>query len=168
MSSLFLRRVLAFVIDYIVIITYAVLLFLASSLLMNRFNIDLNFGNPFKNQIIGFFTLTLPVFLYFYLSEKGIHKATLGKRVLRLKVVSAKKHTYSIFLRNFLKFLPWEIAHIGVYQIVFFENQQQETPHWVWFLLITPQVLVLIYFVSTLISKGKKSIYDRICNTELT
>lgn len=164
MNALFFRRVLAFSIDYIVIIIYAVLLFLVSTLLTNNFDINLNFGSPFKNQILGFFSLTLPIFLYFYLSEKSSYKATLGKRVMKLKVTSS---TGSLFLRNFLKFLPWEIAHIGVYQVVFYDQQQLDTPIWVWSLLIIPQIIVLGYVLSASRLKGISSFYDKISNTRI-
>lgn len=165
MNTLFFRRVLAFIVDYTVIITYALLLFLTSTFLKNHFNIDLNFGSPIKNQLLSFSLLTLPVFLYFYLSERSDRNATLGKRVMRLKVVSDKGN---IFLRNFLKFLPWEIGHIGVYQIVFYDQQQLETPIWLWSILIIPQVIVLIYVIRIVISKGRKSVYDFVSNTEIT
>ena len=144
---------------------YAVLLFLVSTLLTNNFDINLNFGSPFKNQILGFFSLTLPIFLYFYLSEKSGRNATVGKRTMKLKVISGNGN---VFLRNFLKFLPWEIAHMGVYQVVFYDQQQLDTPIWVWCLLIIPQIIVFGYFLSILFSKGKAGIYDRVSGTQIT
>ncbi|MDT7832818.1 RDD family protein [Flavobacteriaceae bacterium S356] len=164
MNSLFIRRVLAFSIDYMIIIIYAVLLFLVSTLLTNNFDVNLNFESPFKNQILGFFSLTLPIFLYFYLSEKSSHNATIGKEVMRLKVIPSNGN---IFLRNFLKFLPWEIAHMGVYQVVFYDQQQLDMPIWVWGLLIVPQAIVLGYILSVLRLKGVSSIYDKISNTRI-
>lgn len=163
MYVLFFRRVLAFCIDYAIIIAYALLLFLVSTLLTTYFSIDLNMGAPVKNQLLAFFLLTLPVFLYFYLSEIGARRATFGKRALRIKVSS----NGNIFLRNLLKFLPWEVAHIGVHQVVFYDQQQLETPIWVWILLILPQIIVLIYLMSTFLSKGKKSVYDQIAKTRI-
>lgn len=164
MYNLFFRRVLAFFVDYSIIIGYALLLFLASTFLKNYFSIDLDMASPIKNQLLSFFLLTLPVFLYFYLSERGVRNATLGKRALKLKVgVNG-----NILLRNFLKFLPWEIAHIGVHQIVFYDQQQLEAPVWVWYLLIIPQVVILIYFISLLVTKGEGSVYDKIAQTKIS
>lgn len=164
MKSLFCKRVLAFLIDYTVIIIYAVLLFLGSTLLQNHFNVDLNFGSPIKNQTLSFFTLTLPVFLYFFLSEKSNRKATIGKKIMGINVAILKNQNNSVFLRNFFKFLPWEIAHIGVHQIVFYESVSTET----WFLLILPQIIVCWYLLSVIMSKGKSSFYDKLSNTEVT
>jgi uncharacterized RDD family membrane protein YckC len=168
MNSLLFRRVLAFMIDYCIIISYAVLLFLASTLLKNSFEVNLNFDSPLKNQVLGFFSLTLPVFLYFFLSEKGVHKATLGKRILHLKVSAAKGRKEHLLLRNFLKFLPWEIAHMGVYHVVYYEQLEQPISIWIWCALIIPQVMVVGYFISCIRSKGQRSMYDTIAGTQLS
>lgn len=168
MDSIFFRRVLAFFIDYIIIIVYAILLFLVSNFLKNTFNIILSFNSPFKNQVLSFFLLTLPVFLYFFLSEKGAYKATFGKRLLALEVVNRENDKGGIFIRNFLKLLPWEIAHTGVYHIIYSNQQQQEISLWVWCALIIPQIIVLFYFTSILATKGTKSIYDNLAKTMVT
>ena len=162
-----LKRVLAFSIDYVIIIMYAVCLFLVSTFLSSEFGVDLNFSSPIKSQLLSFVSLTLPVFFYFYLFEKSQSKATLGKRFMKLKVVDSTTSKSNIFLRNFLKLLPWEIAHVGVYQIVFYNNQNSETPIWVWVLLIFPQVIMLMYCISVFLSKGKESLYDKISNTKI-
>lgn len=112
--------------------------------------------------------MTLPVFLYFLLSEKSTHKATLGKRLFGLEVVSQENDKSAIFVRNFLKILPWEIAHTGVYHIVYSNQQQQEVSLWVWCALIIPQIIVLFYFISILATKGTKSIYDTLAKTMVT
>ena len=80
-----------------------------------------------------------------------------------INVVVLKNQNNSIFLRNFLKFLPWEIAHIGVHQIVFYESVSIGT----WLLLISPQIIVCYYLISAIISKGKSSLYDKLSNTEI-
>ncbi|MFY0630122.1 MAG: RDD family protein [Flavobacteriaceae bacterium] len=165
MPNLFLKRVLAFIIDYVVIIAYATCLFLASTFLSSQFDFQLSFDSPFKNQMVSFISLTLPVFLYFFLSERSKSKGTIGKRILKLKVVGATESSRgNLFLRNFLKFLPWEIAHIGVYQIAFYNNENI----WVWISLILPQVIVIIYVISVFLSKGKQSVYDKLSRTKIS
>lgn len=165
MPNLFLKRVLAFIIDYVVIIAYAACLFTASTFLSSQFDFQLSFDSPFKNQMVSFISLTFPVFLYFLISEKSKSKGTIGKRLLKLKVVNSVENSKAnLFLRNFLKLLPWEIAHIGVYQIAFYQNENI----WVWATLIVPQVIVFIYIISVFLSKGKQSIYDKLSNTEIS
>lgn len=167
MSALILKRVFAFCIDYMIILVYGVGLYLASTLVQSL-GVDLQFNSPLQQQLLSFFTLTLPVFLYFFLNEKN-RKATVGKRLLNLVV---EKNTHgknsNLFLRNFIKFLPWEIAHTGIYLLFHFNEQNQEMPIWLWFVLIIPQLLVLIYLFSILLSKGKRSLYDVIANTQIS
>ena len=165
MPNLFFKRVLAFIIDYAVIIMYAGCLFLASTFLSSQFDLQLSFNSPFKNQVVSFTSLTLPVFLYFFLCEKSKLKGTVGKRILKLRVANVTEDKKgNLFLRNFLKLLPWEIAHVGVYQIAFYNNESA----WVWMLLTLPQVVVIVYIISAFLSKGKQSIYDKISSTKIS
>ena len=151
-------------IDYVVIILYALLLFALSALLKDAIDLNLDLGSPWQNQIVSFLLLTLPVFLYFYISEKRNSNSTLGKKALKLKVISDNGN---VFLRNVIKFLPWEVAHIGVHHIVFY-NEQQESPIWVWSCLIIPQIVLIVHAFSVFLSKGERSVYDKVAGTRIT
>lgn len=158
--NLIFKRIVSFFIDYIIILLYGGLLF----------GITIWIGitdlNPVEGQIVGFLTLTLPVFLYFYLSEKNSKKASVGKSIMKIRVdVETNTKKYSILKRNLLKFIPWEIAHIGVHWSVHYAETNTPTPTWVWFLLIFPQIVVLAYLFSIAYYKGKSSIYDKLANT---
>ncbi len=166
MASLFLRRISAFIIDLILILLYAGFLYLITILFFSDFVNSQTNQSPVRMQIIGFITLTLPVFLYAYLTEKGSRKATIGKRRMNLKVVAANPlKPRRIFLRNLLKYLPWEMAHTGVHWLFFYENDKADLPIWVWMMLAVPQVIVLLYFITIVIYKGESSFYDRLANT---
>jgi len=164
-NSLFLKRALAFSVDYLIIIIYGSLLFfLAHQLGLSKLNFS-----PFSGQLIGLITLTIPVFLYFFLMEKSEASSTIGKRFLRISISkSSENRNKKIFIRNLIKFLPWEIAHTGVHWIVYFSRLDVEPPIWVWLLLITPQVIVLAYIISIFLTKGKSSIYDIIGRTRVS
>lgn len=165
MTRLLIHRVLAWIIDYGIIVLYAVLLFTVTRTL---FNVKLAYLNPYFGQLISFLTLTLPVIAYSYLTEKSKLKATIGKRFLNLIVLTPENRTpQSILLRNVLKYLPWELAHTGVHWIIYFESIGSEIPIWTWVILIVPQIMVFIYFFSIILSKGKESIYDKISGTRL-
>lgn len=165
MTRQLVHRIFAWTIDFGVIVLYAFLLFTVTSLFFDFRQVDLN---PYIGQLIGFLTLTFPVLTYSYLAEKSNWKATIGKRVLKLMVLtSEKKSNKSILIRNLLKYLPWELAHTGVHWIIYFESVGRETPIWTWIMLIVPQVLVIIYFISIILSKGRTSIYDRISGVQL-
>ena len=165
MTRLLINRILAWTIDVGLIALYAVLLFAVTSLF---FDVTQKRIDPFVGQLIGFITLTLPVFVYSYGTEISKRKATIGKRILNLTVqTSETKEKKNILLRNILKYLPWEIAHTGVHWLFYYEANGSEIPSWIWGMLIGPQLIVLIYFVSMVTSQGKSSVYDSISGTQV-
>lgn len=158
--SLILRRIAAFLVDYLVIIGYALAVL----------GITLTVGppalGPVSGQFVGFATLTLPVFLYFFLTERGPRRATLGKRVMHLRVEAAAEGTRgNILLRNVLKLLPWEVAHAGVHWVRHFGDEAP--PTWVWVLLVAPQLIMLTYLIGMAASGGARAPYDRLAGTSI-
>jgi uncharacterized RDD family membrane protein YckC len=165
MKKQLINRILAWIVDFVIIVFYAFLLFIVTQLF---FEFSKGEINPYLGQLIGFLTLTLPVVAYSYLTERSKWKATIGKRLFNLTVDKNElKTTKSVLLRNVLKYLPWELAHTGVHWIIYFESVDKEVPIWTWTILIIPQVIVFFYFVSIIFSKGQDSIYDRISGTRL-
>jgi uncharacterized RDD family membrane protein YckC len=161
---LIIKRFLAWMIDWLVIMLYACVLF-GVMMLLASFNVVTIGGpmHPAKGQLIGFLTLTLPVVLYCILMECSSRHATIGKRIMKINV-SGK--TGSIVLRNGIKFLPWEFAHAGILWINYVGDV--EPPMWIWVLLIIPQILVVIYLISIIYTKGARSLYDTISGTQIS
>lgn len=155
---------LAWCIDWILIVVYASILFAVMGALSWFGVIKLEQVHPVQGQFIGFFTLTLPVLLYciFFEAKK---QATIGKRIMKIEVTGTSLTTSEIVLRNIIKFIPWELAHAGVLWINYI--QTPETPLWIWLLLIVPQALVIIYFMSVVATKGSRSLYDMIAGTRV-
>ena len=169
-SALILSRIAAAVLDYCFVIGYAILLFGLVGLLFGFEKLGTMEFSPAAGQLIAFSTLTLPVFLYFFLQEKSAQKATIGKRALRLQVEmiqDSSNHTQGILIRTILKLLPWEIAHWGIQWMAFYVKNEMEPPIWVWVLLIVPQVVAFFYFVSMLYTRGTLSLYDAIAGTKV-
>ena len=162
-----IKRLLAFLIDYLLIILWAGFLMGATLLIHKILKLDFSKLSPYTGQAIGFITMTLVVFLYFYLSEKTSYHATIGKRILGISINTIGSKRNSILIRNLIKFLPWELAHTGVHWAIYYSSQNIEPPVWVWIALILPQLLVIIYIISIIISKGKTSIYDKIAGTSI-
>jgi uncharacterized RDD family membrane protein YckC len=78
------------------------------------------FMNPYLADLFAFLVLVLPVVLYFALSECSARRATLGKRRLRLQVVTVSGGQLGVWqslLRSGIKFLPWQIAHTSLFHI---------------------------------------------------
>ena len=167
MSEILRRRFLAFLVDYLIIALYAGILFAFTWLAFRLFNSSPTVPDPYVGQIIGFLTLTLPVFIYFFVSEKSKWKGTIGKRKLKIQVVHGSSR--KIFTRNVIKFLPWEIAHTGVHWLIYYSaGNNTEMPAWTWIVLIAPQVIVVSYICSIIFSGGKSSIYDKMAKTEIS
>lgn len=157
-----LKRIAAFFIDYCLIAAYASFLFFVSGYLLGTSAI---ISGPVQGELLGFVTLTLPVFLYFFLSENGKSRATIGKRLLRLSVVAPPGKTFSVLKRNLLKFLPWEVAHVGVHWVVHYSSKGLDTPLWVWVVLIVPQLVVAFYVLTIVLTRGQGSFYDKAAGT---
>jgi uncharacterized RDD family membrane protein YckC len=150
---------------------YAGLLFLSSLLYQYISAKAVGEPSPLNGQLIGFFLLTLPIFLYFLLSENSKQKGTIGKRICKIQVEIAETKQGSskqLFVRSFLKFLPWEIAHTGVHWVLFYSRINEQVPIWVYTLLIIPQLAIIFYFITIIITKGKGSIYDKIAGTRIS
>ena len=79
------RRVTAYLVDYLVIAAYIALLTGVSFMLPARVRgwpLALS-GNPILGQLLAFVALTLPVVLYFAVSEASLWQGTLGKHALK-------------------------------------------------------------------------------------
>lgn len=76
------------------------------------------FATRLSAQATGFVTLTLPVGVYFVLSEASVRGATVGKRVASLRVTDTNGSRISLgrsALRTALKLVPWELSHTAVW-----------------------------------------------------
>ncbi|MGB4935530.1 MAG: RDD family protein, partial [Ferruginibacter sp.] len=87
-NSIVIKRLKAFVIDYLIILIYIGMLFGGTILISKFFDLKLDNVNPVNGELIGFATLTLPIILYFTLSENGKYLGTNGKRKIGLQIVS--------------------------------------------------------------------------------
>lgn len=170
MNKKVLLRLLAFFIDWLIILVYAGLLFGITILITTRFNISFSdiTISPQMGHLIGFITLTLPVILYFTLTESGLKHGSLGKQILKLKVYDKELKNpkfINILVRNLAKFAPWELAHLGVHWAMFYIRQNTIIPVWVWITLITPQLIMALYLLIALINKKNRTIYELISKT---
>ena len=162
------KRFLAFMIDYLIIISYVLLLFLITTNIYKYFNVDTASITPITGQIIAFISLTIPVFLYSYFLESSKHQATIGKRIMNIFVTNNwSDRNGSILLRNILKFLPWEVAHLGIHWVIYYSDLGIDPPIWVMIVLIIPQIVIVVYLISIFLHKGTSSLYDKLANTSV-
>lgn len=165
--ELFYRRVTAGLIDYGIIFIYAIGLYILSTVLISL-QLPMKIIHPIQGQLIGFSTLTLPVFLYFIFFERFANGASIGKKAMNIKVALNKNCSHAFIKRNILKLLPWEVAHLGVHWLLYYERSPYDVAIWIWAALIIPQIVVIFYFLSILKSKGKQSIYDSWAGVEVS
>ncbi len=162
------RRLAAYLIDYLVIAAYIALLFALAVVLRERTGPGLGEGpNPMVGQLIGFVTLTLPVILYFAVMHASQRGATVGKRVLRLRVVNMNGQQARFpqtLMRAVVKFLPWEIAHTAIWRIPGWPQEPAEPLAWQWTAFAASMLACGLYIVSLFIGAGRTP-YDRVAGT---
>lgn len=109
--GLFARRTVGYFADCLVILVYAVLL--AAISITVAPDAELSKGAAYGLSVV---TLTGPVVLVFALAEARFG-ASPGKALLGLRVRhGAERPGFARSLvRNIGKFLPWEIAHLGIW-----------------------------------------------------
>ena len=162
-----LFRLFAFMIDYLILACYGVALFGFVMLV----GLDKQISSPWIAQLTGFLSLTLPVVLYFSILENSRLQATVGKRVMRLKVTDENVRAASLprlLKRNALKFLPWEIAHLGVHWAFYYNRLDTDPANWVWGCLLSSQALLLVYLISVVLNSNHQGLYERWSGTRVT
>lgn len=147
-----MRRIGAFSVDWLLIAVWGGVLFAVVTYFAG--GAPTKSANPWIGQLVGFVAMTLPVLLYFTLSECSSMQATLGKRVFGLSVVDGLLGRLSFqrcLLRNALKFLPWELGHLGAQQM-YFAGSEDPAP-WVWLPLLASMIIPVLWFLH-LLRKG--------------
>jgi hypothetical protein len=119
------------------------------------------------------FTLTvLPVGLYFSLFESSVSQATSGKRKMRIKVVAGKEQGRPSLVRSVvrsgLKLVPWQLAHLCLTRIPGWPFEPPPPPIGVIVGLVVVWVLIIVYVLSILTSRGRKAIYNGLVDVEVT
>jgi uncharacterized RDD family membrane protein YckC len=165
-STYLKKRLLSLAIDFSMIVAYVLLLF-GFTTLIYRFVFE---GTPkfdiFTAHLIGFLTLILPVLIYFISSELGVSSNTLGKRIVGLKVVSMdnqKLTVNQVVLRNVVKFLPWEYAHILVYILILVPKDADS--QLLIFGLILANIIPLVYLAMIVLRKDHRGPHELVSRT---
>ena len=111
-SISFKKRMMEFLFDYLFILAYLVLLFLGSMFIYIIFFNGVPEFTEIQSQCLVFFTSVLPITLLFTYLDYA-KNGSLGKVKAGLKLVYQKKTVEASLIRNTIKFLPWQIGHMG-------------------------------------------------------
>lgn len=118
---------------------------------------------PWRTQLLSLLCITLPVAMYFALNEASGRGATLGKRLLGLRVSDMRGGRLPLgrsLLRSALKFAPWELAHAASYRIAATETVTA------WQLgVVSMSLLLVTLFVASLFFGAARAPYDRIAGS---
>ena len=110
-------------------------------------------------------TMVLPVFLYSTIMESGKKHATIGKQKMKLVVASIyikPLKVWQIVLRNIIKFLPWQLAHMMIFRAFAFDWRLP--PFWM-FMLISTDILPLILVLVVVFRKDHRGVHDLLAKT---
>jgi len=158
------RRLAAYAIDVTLIAVILVGVQFILSRLFGGFPFNL-LTTGLRIEIWVFLTISLPTWIYFAWSESSERQATLGKRLLKLRVTDTHQEPISFqraFIRTLIKLIPWELTHV----VLFFP-----TPIWtdpnpsprLGLFLVYP--LLVLYMLSMIFTPRKRSIHDLIVGT---
>ena len=108
----FRKRMIELLFDYLFILAYLALLFLDSMLFYIIFFNGIPEFTEIQSQCLVFFTSVLPITLLFTFLDYT-KNGSFGKSKAGLQLVYKKKTVRASLLRNAIKFLPWQIGHMG-------------------------------------------------------
>jgi len=106
-------RLKELVIDYLVILGYLVLILFANLVIVYFIFDGVPEYSEMQAQLIATFTSVIPVILFFSYMDY-FKNGSIGKRKAGLNLVYKKRRFTSSLVRNIIKFLPWQLGHIGV------------------------------------------------------
>lgn len=159
------KRFFSMIIDYLVIVGYTLLLLVLSLLLYYvGFDGEIPKLNEWQGNAVSFFTLLLPVYLFFVITENSSRHASIGKRKVGLFVASMKGtlSLWQVILRNFFKFLPWQIAHMAMFHVI--ENNSKPTIYY-YSCLIFVYTFPIINIACIIFRKDRRALHDLIAGT---
>lgn len=124
--------------------------------------------NGWLLEVYVVLTISLPVWLYFILTERSSWRASLGKRLLGLQVADesgTKATTGQVVLRTVGKLLPWELAHFAVnVPTNTWLNPDAAFAMWRLVPIGLAYLLLFVYLVSA-IREPQRAVYDRVAGT---
>ncbi|RFB13401.1 RDD family protein [Bacillus sp. HNG] len=164
MNASFLIRLKAFMVDYLLILAYLVVLFIINVFLFPGLQ-EFFKGSLVVAQFTGFLMVTLPVSLYFIISDSKIGGQSVGKRKSGIKVVRENGEAVPILrmvFRTILKFLPWELSHFLVYHLMYIGDEVPFTYSLIGGLVYA---LMFAYILTCIFTKKKQSLYDIFART---
>jgi len=166
-NATFIMRFKAFMLDYLLIFTYLIVLAIFNIFLVPSVQ-SLFAGSLVVAQFTGFLMVTLPVSIYFIISDSVMGKQSFGKKKMGIQVVNERHEAIKVHHaigRTLLKFLPWELSHYLVYRLVYLRDTEVPLNYYIIGGII--YALMFAYILTALFTKRKKSLYDMVIRTQV-
>ncbi len=166
-------RLLGIFIDQMLVFAYAMLLFGVAAGGMVFFGggkLESGAINPWLGELIGVITLTLPVATYFIVAESGDLQASIGKRLVKIKVTDAAGNRASlraVAIRTTVKLVPWEIAHLCIHHTISDAGVGRPANPLLMIGLITSNVLLLMSVSCVILRRDRRGLHDLVAGTKL-
>ena len=157
----FKKRMIEFLFDYLFILAYLVLLFLSSMLIYIIFFNGVPEFAEIQSQWLVFFTSVLPITLLFtFLDYKNY--GSFGKVKAGLELVYQKKTVQASLIRNVIKFLPWQLGHMGTIHGLYSDFDVLSI-----ILSFSATLLVVLLLAMTMFRKDKRHLGDLLAHTQV-
>jgi uncharacterized RDD family membrane protein YckC len=168
----FLRRIAALVIDYALILGWMAVVALASvaTAFITGASADWLAWGTAVAELLGFVVLVLPVGIYLFVTENSRRQATLGKRVLGMRVVAidgSRAPAWRILVRTVVKLLPWEFAHFLVWHAVDALARGAGFPTWLLAGLVVADLLPIAYVLTVALQRDRRGPHDLVAGTRV-
>ena len=155
------KRMMEFLFDYLFILAYLVLLFLGSMLIYIIFFNGVPEFTEIQSQWLVFLTSVLPITLLFTFLDYA-KNGSLGKVKEGLELVYQKKTVQASLIRNTIKFLPWQLGHMGTIHGFYSEFDGLSI-----ILSILATLLAVSLLAMTVFRKDRRHLGDLLAHTQV-
>lgn len=163
---LIVRRVAAYLTDVMI---------LFSGVLATQFALKAVTGFPSESilntgariELWVLVSVSLPSWTYFVLFESSHWQSTPGKRLLGLQVVDrsgARLGLGRAIARTLVKVIPWEVTHLSLlFPTPIYDSDAADVRPG----LILANVLLVLYLIVLLVTRGERTIHDLVAKTRI-
>ena len=154
-------RVQALFLDYLWIAVYLLVLLILTISFYYLFFRKIPLLTMFQSQMIATLTSVLPIIAIFsWMDSRG---GSWGKKKAGLKVIYQRKALSSALIRNSIKFLPWQLGHMGTI-IGVYTNFTSFLGHLFTFLSL---LLLVILLLMGFFRKDKRHLGDLLAGSQV-
>ena len=155
------KRMIEFLFDYLFILAYLVLLFIVSMLIYIIFFNGVPKFTEIQSQWLVFLTSILPITLLFTFFDYK-NDGSFGKVKAGLELVYQKKTVQTSLIRNVIKFLPWQLGHMGTIHGFYSDFDMFSI-----ILSISATLLAVSLLAMTMFRKDKRHLGDLLAHTQV-